>query len=295
MLTKDQAHALAQKTIALTSFPQCTVQISNSEDAFIRFALNGVTTSGFVASESLFLSVTKDRQTGSTTVDELDEKSIKDAVQRAEQLALLSPPNPEGMPPIGPQKYTGLENFVESTAKARNPVMVPHVKAIVDAAKAKGLVAAGYFERSVSTVATANKAGNFGFGRTTDAYLSTTVRNPEGTSSGWASHPAVRIAEISGETVGKVAVEKCLRWKNPKRLDPGKYTVVLEPTAVGDLLPLMGFSMQARAAEEGRSFLSKKGGGTQLGEKLFPDFITLHSDPRSKLYSSLPWGNGALP
>ena len=138
------------------------------------------------------------------------------------------------MPPIGPQKYGAAENFVDSTARARNPVIVPHVKAIIDASKAKELVAAGYFERSASALATANKAGNFGFGRTTDAYLSTTVRNPEGTSSGWTAQPAVRIEEISGETVGRIAVEKCLRWKNPKKLEPGKYTVVPEPTAVGD-------------------------------------------------------------
>src|SRR5215471_1153681 len=295
MLTREQAQALAKKTIALTSFPECNVQISSSEGAFIRFALNGVTTSGFVAGDSMFISVAKDKQSGSTSVDEFDDKNLKDAVQRAEQLALLSPPNPEDVPPLGPQNYSSLENYPDTTVRARNPVMVPHVKAVIDAAKSKGLVAAGFFERNATSVATANKAGNFGFGRNTDAYLSTTVRNPEGTSSGWASHPAVRIEEISGEAVGKTAVEKCLRWKSPKRLDPGKYTVVLEPTAVGDLVPLMGFSMQARAAEEGRSFLSKKGGGTQLGEKLFPEFITLRSDPFHKLYPALPWGAGGLP
>src|SRR5581483_11341271 len=84
------------------------------------------------------------------------------------------------------------------------------------------------------------------------------------------------------------------RWKNPKRLDPGKYTVVLEPTAVGDLVQLLGIGMQARAAEEGRSFLSKKGGGTLVGEKLFPETITLHSDPLNRLYSSLPWGGAGF-
>ncbi len=156
-------------------------------------------------------------------------------------------------------------------------------------------MAAGFFERNAGHFAIANKAGNFGFGRYTDSCLSTTVRNPEGTSSGWASHPAVRIDDISGAAIGQTAVEKCLKWKNPVKLDPGKYTVVLEPTAVGDLLPLMAFSLQARAAEEGRSFMSKKGGGTLVGEKLFPEFITLRSDPFHKLNPALPWGNGGLP
>jgi hypothetical protein len=85
----------------------------------------------------------------------------------------------------------------------------------------------------------------------------------------------VNIESIDGAAVAKTAIDKCLRWKEPKRLDPGKYTVVLEPTATGDLVQMMGFGMQARAAEEGRSFLSKKGGGTLAGEKLFPEFITL--------------------
>jgi predicted Zn-dependent protease len=295
MLTKEQCQKLAEKAISFSTFPECGVSVSSTESAFIRFALNGVTTSGFVANQSLGISVTKDKKSGSTNVDDFDDKAIREAVQRAEQIALISPANPEDVPPLPKQKYADITNFVDSTARARNPVMAPHVRAVIDAAKSKGLVAAGYFERTAGHFATANKEGNFGFGRYTDAYLSSTVRNAAGTSSGWASQPAVRIEDISGETVGRVAAEKCLKWKDPVKLEPGKYTVVLEPTAVGDLVPLMGFSMQARAAEEGRSFLSKKGGGTQLGEKLFPEFITLRSDPFHKAYPALPWGAGGLP
>ncbi|MCU1237939.1 MAG: peptidase modulator of gyrase [Candidatus Solibacter sp.] len=295
MLTKDQFQELAKKAIAATTFPECSVNAASVENTFVRFALNGVTTSGFVVNQSLSISVTKEGKTGNTSVDELDEKAIRDAVRAAEQLAMLSPPNPENVPPLGPQKYSAVDNWVDSTARARNPVLVPHVKAVIDAAKAKGLVAAGYFERNAGHFAIANKAGNFGFGRYTDAYLSATVRNPEGTSSGWASQPAVKIEDISGEAIGRIASEKCMKWKNPVKLEPGKYTVVLEPTAVGDLLPLMAFSLQARAAEEGRSFMSKKGGGTLVGDKMFPEFITVRSDPFHKLNPALPWGNGGLP
>jgi predicted Zn-dependent protease len=295
MLNKDQFQELAKKAIGFTTFPACNINLSSTENTFIRFALNGVTTSGFVAEQSMSISVTKDGKTGTTVVDEFDEKAIRDAVAAAEQLAMLTPANPEIVPPLGPQKYPTADNWADSTARARNPVLVPHVKAIIDAAKTKGLVAAGYFECNAGHYATATKTGNFGFGRNTDSYLSTTVRNSDGTSSGWASHPAVRIEEISGQAIGQTAVEKCLKWKNPVKLEPGKYTVVLEPTAVGDVIPLMAFSLQARAAEEGRSFLSKKGGGTLLGEKLFPEFITVRSDPFHKLNPGLPWANGGLP
>jgi predicted Zn-dependent protease len=294
MLAKEQFQKLAEKALSFTSFPQATVSLSSTESAFIRFALNGVTTSGFVANQSMGISVTKDKKSGNTSVDDFDEKAIRDAVQRAEEIAMIAPANPEDVPPLPKQKYPDLDNFVESTARARNPVMAPHVKAVIDAAKSRGLVAAGYFERTAGHFATANKEGNFGFGRYTDAYLSSTVRNSAGTTSGWASQPAVKIEDISGEEIGRVAAEKCLKWKDPVKLDPGKYTVVLEPTAVGDLVPLMAFSASARAAEEGRSFLSKKGGGTLLGEKLFPEFITMRSNPFDKRYPTLPWGAGAL-
>src|SRR5579862_1297099 len=295
MLSKEESKKLADKALSFSTFPECEVNVSSSEAAFIRFALNGITTSGFTVEQSMSISSVRDGKRGSTSVDEFDDRSLREAVQRTEQLALIAPPNPESVPPLAPQKYPSIENYPDSTAQARNQVMIPHVRAIIEGAKTSGLVAAGYMERVVRSSAVANKRENFGYGKITDAYLSATMRDKAGTSSGWASQPAVRIEEIDGAAVARSAIEKCLRWKSPKRLDPGKYTVVLEPTAVGDLLPRIASGFAARATTEGRSFLSKPGGGTMLGEKLFPDTITLRTDPFSQLYSVLPWGAATMP
>jgi len=294
MLTREQAHAIIEKALSYSTFPECEISVNSSERAFIRFALNEVTTSGFTVEPSMNITSARDGKTGSTRVDEFDDSSLREAVKRAERLAEIAPPNPERVPPLEPQKYPELENYAASTAAARNQAMIPHIKAVMDGARSNHLVGAGFFERSAETAAIANKQGNFGYGRVTDAGLSATIRDAAGASSGWASQPAVAIEGIDGAAVAKTAVDKCLRWKDPKRLEPGKYTVVLEPTATGDLVQMMGFSMQARAAEEGRSFLSRKGGGTLAGEKLFPEFITLRSDPFNKLYSALPWGGGGF-
>jgi predicted Zn-dependent protease len=295
MLSKEQSKALADKALSFSTFPECDVSVNSSETAFIRFALNGITTSGFTAGQSLSISSVRDGKRGSTLVDEFDDRSLREAVQRTEQLALIAPPNPEGVPPLAPQKYPAIENYPDSTAQARNQFMIPHIRAVIESAKASQLIAAGFIERVAQTSAIANKQNNFAYGRTTDAYLSSTVRDAAGTSSGWAAQPAVRIEEIDGAAVARSAVEKCLRWKGSKRLDPGKYTVVLEPTAVGDLLPGIVSGFAARAAEEGRSFLSKPGGGTLLGERLFPESINLRTDPFSSLYSVFPWSSGNLP
>ena len=105
----------------------------------------------------------------------------------------------------------------------------------------------------------------------------------------------MRIEDISGAAIGQTAIEKCVKWKNPVKLEPGKYTVVLEPTAVGDLLPLMAFSLQARGGRgRAQQFHEQEGGGTLVGEKMFPEFITIRSDPFHKLNPALPWGNGGL-
>jgi predicted Zn-dependent protease len=169
------------------------------------------------------------------------------------------------------------------------------VRTVIEAARRRNLVAAGFFERDATVSVIANTHGLFAFERSTDSRLSTTVRTPEGNSSGWSSRQSPTISQVDGSAVAAAAIEKCDRWRNPKRLDPGKYTVVLEPTAVSDLLQLIGPQFNARSADEGRSFLSKKGGGTLLGEKLFPDFITLRIDPFDKRNRALLWAASGLP
>lgn len=290
MLTKDQAQKLIEKAISFSTFPDCSVSLASNENAFTRFALNGITTSGFVVEQTMGISSTKDGRTGIQQLDEFTDEAIRNAVKESERMAGISPPNPEYVEPLGPQKYPAVDHWDEGTAAARNAAMTPHIRAVIEAAKEKNLVAAGFFERTAVTRAIGNKRGNFGFGRSTDARLSATVRTAAGTSSGWASQPSVKIGEIDGAAIGKTAVEKCMNWQKPQKLEPGKYTVVLEPTAVSDLVQLLGFSMNARGAEEGRTFLSKKGGGTLLGEKMFPETITLRSDPFDARFPASPWG-----
>jgi len=164
--------------------------------------------------------------------------------------------------------------------------------------------AAGFIQRSANTVGVGNKAGLFGYHVYTDSSLSHTMRNAEGTSSGWASQSSVSVKDLDGEQQARVSIEKCLRGINRKKLDPGKYTVVLEPAAVADLVGWLGAAFDARDAEQGQSFLSKpspeagqgKGAGpTLLGEKLFPEIITLRSDPFHPKLASTPWGQSLLP
>ncbi len=305
MLTREEAQRLAGKVLSYSSFPECTVFVGETEESYTRFANNGITNAGFSERRSIVINSTREQKTGVIRVDETDDDQLRAAVKRSEELAAIAPPNPEHQPPPGPQKYPDIAAYDEETARARSPQMIPQVRAVVESASAKKLVAAGLFERTQAAEAVANKAGLFGYRRSADARMSTTIRYPDGSSSGWAGQPAAHIRDINGAALAAVAIEKCIKWRNPKRLEPGKYTVVFEPTAAGDIVRLIvggggfggGFAgpFSARATEEGRTFLSKKGGGTLLDEKLFPEFVTLRSDPADPRQPSLPWSNDLLP
>ncbi len=292
MLTRDEAKKLAEKVFSYSTFPECSVSITSSEQAFTRFANNGITTAALANRHSVSIAATREGRSGRAVVNDLDDGALRAAVKQSEELASIAPPNPEHRPPLGPQEYRETNDYDEKTARARAPEMLPHIRAVVELARAKKLIAAGLFERIHAVSAVANKAGLFGFHRSADSKLTTTIRNAEGSSSGWAGLPSTRIAEIDGGALAEVAARKCLQWKNPKRIDPGKYTVVFEPTATGDLVHLMTQAFNARATEEGRTFLSKKGGGSMLGEKMFPEFITLRSDPFDGRMPSSPWSGG---
>jgi predicted Zn-dependent protease len=295
MLTQDEAQSLAQKLIQFSTYPECQINISDSEQAYTRFANNGITTASFSRRRTVSISVTRDGQTGSYAVSEMDEAALRNAVKKAEELAAIAPPNPERLPPVGAQQFPKVSDFDEFTATARSPEMIPHVKTIVDASLKQKLVAAGLVERMHQVSAVANKAGLFGYHNSSDAQLTTTIRMADGSSSGWAGQPSTKLSEIDSAKLAATAIDKCLRWKNPQKMEPGNYTVVLEPTAAGDLVRLMAPSFSARSTEEGRTFLSKRGGGSLLGEKVFPEFINLRSDPFDSRQPSSPWTGDLLP
>jgi predicted Zn-dependent protease len=301
MLRQQDIKNIIDQVIGYSKLPECEVYVDWTEDDFIRFANNGITTSGYRITQQISISsTTADKRSGNAVVGELSAEALKNGVKQAEELAAISRPNPENMPALAAQKYPHLSNFDDDTAAARGDVMVPQVKAILAGAMQNKLIAAGYIQRSANAVGVGNKAGLFGYHTYTDSSLTHTMRNPEGTSSGWATQSSVSLKDLDGEQQVKVSIDKCLRGTYRKKLDAGKYTVIMEPAAVADLIGWLGFAFGARRAEQGQSFLSKPSEGqngvsTYLGEKLFPEIITLRSDPFHPKLASTPWGPSLLP
>src|SRR5947209_648827 len=102
MLTRDEARRLTEKILSYSKLPECAVNLNNSEDVFIRFANNGITTSGYRIDQSVSISATtEDKRSGSASVNELSDEALRRGVEQAESLAAISQPNPEDMPALG--------------------------------------------------------------------------------------------------------------------------------------------------------------------------------------------------
>ena len=293
--TEQQAKAILDKVIALSTADECTATLEGSIDGNIRFALNNVSTSGVVENTALMVQVAFGKRVGSASINEFDDASLARVVRRAEDLARLAPENPEFLPAIGRQSYTPSDTWSESTA-----AIDPDYRAQVAAdsilpCRGNGLVAAGFLDDGRGFTATANSNGNFAYQRQTNFNYTCTVRTEDGRGSGWVGRNLQHANQFDAGDDIEIAKQKALDSAEAKALEPGKYTVILEPAAAAGLVSFMMNFFDARSADEGRSFLSKRGGGNKLGELVYDPQVNMVADPWHPDAPVLPWDGEGMP
>ena len=295
LLTREQCDAIAKKVLSFAKADETRVSISSSANGNMRFAVNQASTSGDNYDNTVTVRSAFGKRSASSTTNSHDDASLKAVVERAESLARLAPDDPEAMPELGPQTYPASPAWAEATASLDASGRATAVNAITGAAKAAGLVSTGFLDTNLSAFAVANNKGLFAYHRQTAAALSTTVRTSDATGSGWAGAATNDFAKIDAAALGKRASDKARRSVNAVAIEPGRYTVVLEPTAVGNIVGLIQGAFDARSADEGRSFFSKPGGGTKIGMKVFDERVTLSSDPMDPDTPGAPFGGDGAP
>lgn len=290
LMTRDECKTLVDKILSYSTADECEVSIGSSDVANNRFANNSITTTGETRGIAIMISSTKGTKTGSVAINETSDSDLKAAVAKSEELAGYAPPDPEYVEPLGPQTYPDVPGaYDQATADAGQKEMNAGIAPAIEECAKKGLKSAGYIEREADALAIGNKRGNFGYATVTNVDYSVTVRTTDGTGSGWATAEGTRMAEVDAAAAGRYAIDKAVTSQKPRPLEPGKYTVVLEHAAVAEMVPQLFGAFNARNAEEGRSYLSKRGGGTHLDEKLFSERITARSDPFDARNPGLPW------
>ncbi len=279
ILSKDDAQAILKKALSFSKADECTVNLNGSEGGNIRYARNAVSTAGDISQKSLGVSSSFGKKSGVATINEFDDKSLEKAVRRSEELAQLAPENPESMPLLGPQNYLESITYRPSTAALNPDKRADDVAKSLKVAKEAKLEAAGFLENTTSFNAMMNSKGLFGYNRDTDVSFSVTLRNQQGTGSGYVNKSYNEYSKLDTLSLTKIAASKANGSVGAKAIEPGKYTVILEPLAASDIMAPMFQGFDARSADEGRSYMSKRGGGTRLGEKLFDEKVTIYSDP----------------
>jgi predicted Zn-dependent protease len=300
LLTREQAQALADRVLTLSTADQTRVLIVSRRSGNTRFADGRITTSGGVADTTLTITVAIGKRQASSSTNAVDDASLKQTVYLAMQLARLSPEDPELMPELGPQTYRSVNAYVASTADLDPEARASAVRRTITAANATGkpagdIFTAGYLEANARATAVATSSGLFAYHRSTDADYSVTARTPDGTGSGWARAGARDWSAIDAASIGRIAAQKAVASRNPQTIEPGLYTAVLEPQAVNDLVPLLANALAARSADEGRSPFSKPGGGNRIGEKVTDERVTLYSDPMDRGLLAAPFDVQGLP
>jgi len=295
LFTEDQAKAILTKVVAMSSADECTAQLSGSIDGNVRFALNNISTSGIVSDTSLVVQVAYGKRSGIATVNQFDDAALERCVRRAEDLAKLAPENPEFMPALPKQIYRPTPTFNAATAGITPDYRAKVASDSITPCRANHLTAAGFEQDSQGFQAFANSKGNWGYQRSTNLEFTCTVRTDDGRGSGWVGYNAADLAGFAADREIQTAIRKASASNDVKAIEPGKYTVILEPVAAAGLIGFMLNYFGAREADEGRSFLSKKGGGNKLGEQVFGPQVNIYADPWDPVGAVMPWDDDGRP
>ncbi|QQS42558.1 MAG: TldD/PmbA family protein [Acidobacteriota bacterium] len=295
LLTEKESREIAHKILQKVKADDAQVSVNSDKTSHLRFARNAFLTSGTTTERSASITVWIDGKRGASGTSDLSDEGLKAMVDQAEKVAAISPVDREYLPTLGAQKYRPVDGFAEASAEVAYDSRAKRIAEILELSESKKVISAGFHESRARSSAFATKNGNFGYERESVASLSVTARTPDGTSSGYFQRSSVDLNDLDTKHVAEQSVGKCLSGRSAKELEPGEYTVVLEPQAVGDLIGRLAFQFDARSAEEGRSPFSALGGKTKLGEKMFDERINIYSDPWNQRVPGSQSAQGGLP
>lgn len=293
--SKEEARSILEKALSFSQADTCEINLGGSNEGNIRYARNTVSTAGYNSNQTLVVQSSFGKKSGTATINEFDDASLEKVVRRAEELARLSPENPEFMEPLGPQEYDESLTYKESTANITPEYRAQVAKSSIEPAAAEDVTAAGFFNDSEGFSAMINSKGLFAYNRSTNMDFTVTMRSNDGTGSGWVTRDFNDVDNFDAAAASRTAIDKAVMSKEAQAIEPGKYTVILEPAASIGLLGNMIGSFNARQADEGRSFMSAPDGGNKLGQKIVDERVTLYSDPLDPRVPTATWNGAGQP
>jgi PmbA protein len=288
LLSDSEFRRIAEKVFKLSDADETEVEISATTDALTRFANNTIHQN--VAEQVLNISVRTvlDGRTARATTNKTDEDSLRRVVAVSIALARSQPRLPGLQPMPGPQKYSKVSRYFENTAHATPADRARAVARVAKMAEANKQTGAGILVTGFTQTAIANTSGLFASHRQTRAQFSITILEPD--SSGWAKADSPDLSCIDPDALARSASEKSKASRNPREAQAGRWTVILEPSAVLDLVGFLFYDFAGTSVLDQRSCFNKRMGKSVMGEN-----ITLHDDAYHPLQSGAPYDGEGIP
>jgi predicted Zn-dependent protease len=247
------------------------VIMASQAESLTRFANNAISQNVYEQSRAMSIRVMLDQKTARATTNRVDEDAIRRTVEEAVALTKSVAPDPDMLPLHTPEPFEHVDRFDAPTASASPEQRAKAIREAIYIVESAGQTAAGILATGESVQAIFNSAGVEAFHTETQAQFSITAMADD--SSGWAKASTVRLADFDVPALARSARDKAARSANPREIEPGHYTVVLEPAAVLDLVGQMFGDFAGTAMSDQRSFLMDR-----LGEQLFGENIDIFDD-----------------
>ncbi len=291
MLDRDQANDIFDKLRRLSQADEIELLISGGHSALTRFANNTIHQN--VAEEEYHISVRSafGNRTARASTNKHDDESLRRVVQSSEMLAQVQHSDPDLLPMPTPQEVAaanvdsadgGVNRYCEATVRLTPQDRAQGVATMVEVAKKHNLTAAGIFSSAEIVEGIFNSKGVSHWYEQTLAEVSASML--DSSSSGWQKANSPDVAELDPGHMAEVAAVKAIASRNPRDLPPGKYTVILEPAAVLDIVGFMFWDFGGSALLDQRSFLNDR-----IGTQLFGENITVWDDVYHPLQAGVPF------
>jgi len=287
LLSEDQALSIVENVIKQSEAEGVFVSLSTGEESLSRYSENQMTQN--ISRTRLNLSVTSyfGKKSASSSTTDLDPEAIKETIQRSQELARIAPEDPEWMPLLEPQTYEDRTPAFDSKTAAFSPIERGEIVQRVCALSGKaGVEGSGTLSTEAFVRVVGNSLGLLAQDRATEADFSFTARLEDG--SGWGQRTAYAIDQLPIESLTEQLIERALASRSPREIKPGVYPVVFDGAAFSDLLSWVIWNLDARAADEGRSFMSRsdesgKPIGNRVGEQMFSPLVQVQRNPAHPL------------
>jgi PmbA protein len=286
MLDKNNAADIFERIKKHSTADEVEVLFSGGKSALTRFANNVIHQN--VAEENYVVSVRTvfGGRTARSTTNKLDDESLKRVVQSSESLAKVQHPDSDLLP-VPDSCGASAREVLPSRHFAGTAAVTPQqraetVRKIVSIADKHKLTTAGIVSTSESVEAVFNSRGLNDWHTQTSSEISITMLAPD--SSGWQKANSPNVANLDAPALAEIAARKAIESANPRETPAGKYTVILEPAAVLDIVGFMFFDFGGLAILDQRSFLNNR-----VGTKLFGDNINIWDDVAHPLQSGVPF------